>query len=528
MRGERTGVGMSGQRQGLIKWMAAILLEGAVLFYGGWKLHAKMAGNTTLTVFFVAVMAGGAVALALVSYFAVYRNTAICRLYLMLGIIFGVTYIFLVPVYTAPDEIAHFDAAYAVSNKLLGVTEEVWPGTMYKRQCDAAYLSGDDREHLIADAHYTKYLQSFGKKEDTSLTLTDDRGTGGMAVYLPGALGMTVARMLHLNFTWMTFLGTLFQLAFFLAVVFYAMRLLPVGQKTLAVIALLPMTLQQASSFSYDNMVIALSILIVSLTLHWMAKKGEKGPQRAVQIIFYALAVLALGGIKGGIYAVLGLLPLCLLPFGRLRKDKKALKVFWFVCGAFAMFLAVALLTGLGRTLMSALDTYHYIAERDAWAGSVLFYLRQPVETCKLLANTVVQNGKEYLYSSMGGLLGWWQIAVSGGVIWMMLLLFLLSFVRTEGDGVVLSSGRRAWFGVIAVIVVLLCFAGMLIYWTPVFSDKIEGVQGRYFIPALLPGAVAVGYWKKPVWGQSAEGVFMVGMCLLNNLVCIQVMAGAL
>lgn len=62
----------------------------------------------------------------------------------------------------------------------------------------------------------------------------------------------------------------------------------------------------------------------------------------------------------------------------------------------------------------------------------------------------------------------------------------------------------------------------MLLFWTPIFSNVIEGVQGRYFLPVLLGALMAVGYWRRPVWpGVVKEYFFALAMGILDFMVLI-------
>ena len=55
------------------------------------------------------------------------------------------------------------------------------------------------------------------------------------------------------------------------------------------------------------------------------------------------------------------------------------------------------------------------------------------------------------------------------------------------------------------VLVVFLSSTGMLLYWTPYYLDIIQGIQGRYFLPAIPLLLIGAGYWKKPKRLQMRE-----------------------
>ena len=57
--------------------------------------------------------------------------------------------------------------------------------------------------------------------------------------------------------------------------------------------------------------------------------------------------------------------------------------------------------------------------------------------------------------------------------------------LRKPGESLILSGGRRIWVFVVCGTCVAAAFGSMLIAWTPVSSQVISGVQGRYFLPFL-------------------------------------------
>jgi uncharacterized membrane protein len=102
--------------------------------------------------------------------------------------------------------------------------------------------------------------------------------------------------------------------------------------------------------------------------------------------------------------------------------------------------------------------------------------------------------GDFYLYSMVGGSLGWLQDNLRAPY-YLDGTLFLCLFIaaqRSNDDPYVPSKKSRMVFGLITVASVLAIMLSMLIGWTFNTEIVINGVQGRYFLPVLPLGLLAM------------------------------------
>lgn len=116
------------------------------------------------------------------------------------------------------------------------------------------------------------------------------------------------------------FLGTLGSMLFFAFSTYYATKKLPFGKLILAGFCLMPMVLQQTSSYSYDGIVISSTVVIISLGLKWCFT--EEKPSLSEIIVFLLYSIFMIAG-KGGVYSVF-----CFLPF-LYGLSKEKIKVLW-------------------------------------------------------------------------------------------------------------------------------------------------------------------------------------------------------
>lgn len=66
---------------------------------------------------------------------------------------------------------------------------------------------------------------------------------------------------------------------------------------------------------------------------------------------------------------------------------------------------------------------------------------------------------------------------------------------------------------------VLLMFTSLYMQWTAVYSDTIDGIQGRYFIPLLL--VVAMLFMHRKEEESFDENNYMVNCSVMTNIMAL-------
>lgn len=114
------------------------------------------------------------------------------------------------------------------------------------------------------------------------------------------------------------------------------------------------------------------------------------------------------------------------------------------------------------------------------------YFLQQPLELVRILANTVSDKTAFYLESLAGQKMGWVEIEISEVIPMLFLLLLILSVLKTREEPLYVKTWHKWWISFICLACMGIILAGMLLTWTPKDYISIEGVQGRYFIPFSL------------------------------------------
>ena len=529
----------------LCKLMGALVIAAALAVYGAVTVWRIVPGSGDYFHGIVlATLALGILMTLVLGWICFFRKVKIEKAYPVAALFLAVMIFLALPTYSKPDEQLHFETAYELSNRMVGeeVYTDEWRFLLSMRACDNEYTGTglSVEQYNWFGSLYTTNEQ--GEQTDDYIR---NHSSGDILAYLIPAAGITVGRWFHLGFSGVAAMGTLFQTVFFILMITYAMHKLPFGKRTLFVIALLPMTLQQACSFSYDSVLISAGSVATSLAVCWAAKirVAEQGGKEELSVktgmlaravfgvvavpeaALFALSTILLLSVKAGIYAFLVLLLVfsCFSwqKFKTWIKARNHRLIFTGILALLAAAVVFLLIFGGVGQRLATLNVRPYVAWADAYGFSVTEYITHPFYTLKVLAHTCVEKGPYYVQTLLGGLLGWLDITISSKVLLLVLLFLLLSLVRSPEEKQVLKKSGRIGFLLTAMAIVLLSILGMLFYWTPMFSSVVEGVQGRYFLPPLLAALLAVGFWKRPVWKRPVDDLFVLGMSLLDFAVII-------
>lgn len=501
-----------------LQFMAVIVLT--VLFTV--RSYAKTLGQMTVSIGYVkwisiiTIIVGTALVIG-VAYVTLLRDAKIERVYPLLGMSLGILFILVIPTYTTPDETYHFCGAYNVSNDMLGIEHPEKERDMLARACDSEQVNTSFKAGA-----YKEWDGAFRRDVDTSLTTKFDYSSGEVSYpsYFIPALGITLGRLLHLNFPMMAMLGTFFNLAWFVFWMTYALKKLPFGKRLLVTVLLLPLTLQEVSSFSRDNPLLASAVLVVALTLHW---KYSKEKVKVSEIIVFAVSSYVLITVKSALYAYLVLFVLFVLMNPQwFAGGRKKIAIGGAVVVVILALVFLFPMHGWDR-VMNILGTEFYQENTEQYGHSIWYYMTHLGELFAVYFNTIKVQGQFYIYEMTGNGLGWLEIGNSILERIIYIALVVVAMIRTEKDALKMGIQTRVFCILFGIAGVCLCLFAMLLFWTPEDHIVIDGVQGRYFLPILFPILLGVGYWGKPVLKIEMDRYYPVALSGMGYLMAIHV-----
>lgn len=388
------------------------------------------------------------------------------NLFLLLGAGFGLFYIFVVTPLAAPDEGFHHLITFSQASSIVNGG---WVA-------DTAYLNYDGIS--IHNIYYETFLQLLNGLTTEGLNGQVEAFAGVSSnypvQYLPQTVGTALALLLKLNRWWVYVLGDLTNLMFYLGITYVAIRRLPIGKAPMMIVALLPMSLHQAASFSSDAFINAMAFLFLAEVIRAIMGHGK--------LRWQELAALAVVGILlAPAKAVYGLLLLLLFFIPKERFGSRGLR--WGYCvGVVAAALAAVAATYIGWFV----ERLGVVAEgEEAPSGyTIAWVLQHPIKTVEILGKTLVAAGMDfYLDTMVGYALAGLTMYINHGLVNAFVILMAVAAITGQPEEPALDNRRRIACLVIALLTVLAVMMTMLVGWTSSVSKVVEGVQGRYLLP---------------------------------------------
>ena len=405
-----------------------------------------------------------------------------CKLefvYLTLGITFGIIYILCFPPYTAPDEGTHISTTYAFASEFLG-EESLSPksGTVIYRRTDADVDAGQQ----VTSQKFQNLYQAI-KHPSNDLERNFERGNKldvPFTCYLPQIIGVVIGMLLKLSGFWTMYLGKLFAMLFFTTCIFFSIKLFPWGKMVIMAIGLLPMTLELATSYSYDCLLNGLCILFISYALYLIYQKDKA---KWKDFVILGAIICIISPCKMFYFLIAGML--FLIP----KEKYTSKKSYWLInTGMIVLGLAVLVVMRfqffvehMGTATQSVIDPVNV-------NYSISSILSDIPHSINVLFNTVIRNSEFYFNSLWGSHLGWFQVAIPNHIIvCFVLVIFTASVcsVREEQNIYTPNIQFRLVNLGLSLLMILGILAALWIGWTPITYQTIQGVQGRYFIPFL-------------------------------------------
>ena len=179
-----------------------------------------------------------------------------------------------------------------------------------------------------------------------------------------------------------------------IALVFFAIRITPLGKWLFFLLALLPMSVFLAASLSADPMTMGLSFLLIACILK-EALKERRSPLRSYNLFILSI-LLALVSLTKQAYFLTPFLFL-LIPVGRLKNAKRYIATF---VGLASVFFLVG-----GLWFLAMKKIYVAYLAGVSPVDQLLFILAHPLKYVMMIIMTTIAHGL-YIRSFIGNL-GW-------------------------------------------------------------------------------------------------------------------------
>jgi len=397
------------------------------------------------------------------------------RMFLITALSIGILYAVLITPMSVPDGRFHYFSSLRVSNAL---TLNFEP-TARQNDADFTHIRG----HYNVPTAYLRFTDPVFANPGDVIPMTYSHSVTYPLQYAPQAAGLTLGRLINLNFIWRYHLGAIFNLVFFALCGFLAIKKMPFAKPMIFIIAMLPMAMQQASSFSSDGFINGLSLLLVACIFNSICKEGTITKSEIAWII--ATSIL-LAPAKT-VYFLLVFLAL-LIPKERFGNTKSHIitKSLMLSVG-----LCAILLFNLPH-ILSVAQSYGY-----NWEGGVNYtigdLLSNPLHAIRIFRSTLSIHSRSLVYQTFGHYLSGLNLNPPIWISNTFIVLLCLAGLKNKSDEnedtfkFLLRKRHKFTMLTVSLLIIFLIMLSMLLGWTSNWHNVIQGIQGRYFIPVLLP-----------------------------------------
>lgn len=413
--------------------------------------------------------------------------------YLYIALIFGILFVFIVPPFQSPDEDSHFKKAYQVSKGKLypevkkNVIGNYFPTEMLNYiKTKTKYIGNRDKKYKYSEMVLDQYTKlNYEERKFTSYSTVSVTPIA----YLVPATGIIFSKICakifdleSVNTAYMLYFARFFSIIFMSFIMYLSIKITPVFKRTFAVFGLIPMVIFLGSVISYDSLLISLTTLALSIILKiTYDDKSKKVPNN--YIITLILIGVVLLNVKG-LYFLLYIL-LFLIPVKKVGNIKKMTRIALIII---LSILAITLVIKIPFLLLPKIKTDVNYASKQ-----LNFVIHNPIKYSGILIDNII-NQRFFQLSSIVGVFGLIDtynpfVIICFTYIW----LIMVSISDGVCDKIKINGKFKILLIIYILFIIISVYSAMYINWTPAINGHkigeadISGVQGRYFLPILLP-----------------------------------------
>ena len=322
------------------------------------------------------------------------------------------------------------------------------------------------------------------------------------ASYIPQSIGLFIGRFFTNNVFLYYFFGRFFAFLVNTMLVILAIRMIPEKKLLIFALAVNPIFLSQMVSYSADGTLNALSLFYIAYIIRLRSKEQIK-PVNMI-IIFIGSIIIALSKV---IY-----FPFVLLVF-MLSDSQFKSKLMAKLCRMGTV--CVSFVAGFVWFIIAKsylFDSADLDVMPDLQFKYVLthFYLMPQVAF-----NTIVRCIYGWTCQLFGGVLGQGWLGYED-IIWIgigAIVIIELFTTRNKEEKDNLKKLDKIIIGISILLIIGLTFASLYVQWTAYQADTVKGIQGRYFIPLILPAGLIIK--RKFVEGKESHRTMVEILCIL-------------
>lgn len=406
------------------------------------------------------------------------------RLFLLLAPFLFAAYALLVPPFQTFDETQHLQRAWQVSQGELSAElrgrqsgGDLPPGLGKAAIAQLGEIEPQGKRHVVVHPFADMFSQNTLPGYDQPPLFYNFFGAAVYSPigYLPQALAIRVGQATGMSVEWIVRSGRLLNTAICIALVAWALALMPFGRWVMMTIGLLPPVAAGAASMGQDGLIVGCGFVMTA----WSLNAAVEGRWRMRGAVALGLAAITATLAK---FVYLPLVGIALLP-----KPRRASWLRWIAVPlAIGCAAAVAL---LGWMSVNAHALVKFLPDLPSMGEQVVWIVTNPIQFATLIAQTYWH----LLPYAWAGFYAFGDstvpIILPAAIIGTQAILLAMICGDSAHD---LTRSRRLWMLLIFAAVLVLIATALFISFNEPGTQHIEGFQSRYLLPVLPLAAVAL------------------------------------
>ena len=400
--------------------------------------------------------------------------------WVLIGI--GVIMLLIMSPSSQSNENSHYNATLKLSNLMMG--KEILNETEAEYEVKL-------KQHFNYNTTFVELGNNFWSNEEIDSSEGYINGYAfsieQSASYFAPAIGMTIGRLLGCNYLQTYTLARIFNFTAFVIMISIAINLIPYNKELILLIALMPMTMQQATGLSYDNVVNGMSLIFFAYMLRLIYEEKAVTWKNMLICVF----LLGIFGPVKVVYSIFALL-IFLIPSKQFKGiSDRILKCFFVI-----LFTALILLLTRFNDIFVRIDGSGFGEVKHYY--DMRFVLGHPDRFIRLIKDTLRIYFWSYAEEAVGSLLANRSVYITLWWIRLYMLVLLIHAIIQKEKPIVGIKQRIVLFGTCVALFFSVMFTMFLTY---TYSDSAEimGVQGRYYIPLAAPFLYCLSTDKIPL-----------------------------
>lgn len=406
-------------------------------------------------------------------------------IFVLCSLIFGLILIILTPPIQSADEQYHFSRAYSaahgqiLSKKLGDMMGNYVPAALKEFENNFTGLYTNKKAKTSFSAiNETKTIKI--NANDKIFAHQSSMALYSPAAYLPQSAGILITGLFTSSVYWLLIGARLFLLAFYATIGYFTIKSLPFLKWLALLLLLTPMSLSMGASVSADGVLIAVAAFYFAKILQYSYEESQLTQKRYFFLMFLAVFIAL---VKQSFLLTLFVF---FIPKDKFRAIFESEKLKSPLLNMALLVLPAFLASLLWSKLI--LNVYVPIHGANPQLQTVLI-LKHPIIYLQSLAMTFKMYFRLIIFSAVG-ILGWLDIIFRPYVYWSYIGILFLNVILTPASEPKFSSTIFQKTLLIGLFLLNVFTISTIIYvtWVPPYSANIwGGLQGRYFIPVLLP-----------------------------------------